>query len=227
MVLREAIVAWEDIDNEKDAAFYILGARDYSGTLRPDADMLRELVPAGASWRVLDMACGLGRNLLWLNRARPECEIWGYDLPNMVGLASAYLGRHAPGNSIMLTSDFSRVDRTSFDAVIATLAFQNISPERLDEYYLTLARCLGDNGVMLVNGRDWSDHNNREIVWDRLRLYFDVANGHPLSAGFSTAAFSREHGTMDHHRAVFMAKGRDKGEGKGNVVDWSWEQYDA
>jgi SAM-dependent methyltransferase len=220
-------VSWEDIDNEKDAAFYILGTREYSGTLRPDAGMLRELIPAGASWRVLDMACGLGRNLAWLCAHAPGCDLWGYDLPNMIGMARGYLGRHASGHSIRLTSDFSEVGRTSFDAVIVTLVFQHIRPERLDEYYAALARCLGSNGIMLVHGRDWSDHNDREIVWDRLRRHFDVATDHPLSAGFQMAEFSREYGPGDHHGAVFMAKGKANDRGKGNVADWSWERYDA
>lgn len=202
---------WERFTDEATAAKYILDTGKYSGTLPPDGN-LAILIPPNRPLRILDVCCGIGRNAVWLGKYRPLCGVVGYDLANMVALAKEYTKRHLGENKIAYTDDFDGVSKAEFDLALCTLSFQHVLPKYLDAYYPAISACLrkGDPGLLYVHGRDWSDHNDREIVWERLQRHFDLVPGHLLSGGFSGATFTKDYRAGDHHRAVFRPKGASR-----------------
>jgi SAM-dependent methyltransferase len=203
---------WEQIEDEKTAANFILRTENYQGYFRADEEMLNALIPhdqeaPDGKPAILDMCCGIGRNTIWISKNRPEYSVWGYDLKNMIGFAKVYAERHlGDSHGINLTDDFSVIEGLELDICVCTICFQHIYPEHLDIYYAALAKCLArKNGVICVSGRDWCDFNNHEFVWERLQRYFDLDAGHVLSSGFQDAVFT-PFPDKGHHMGVFRPK---------------------
>lgn len=202
---------WERINNERLAAFYILGKKDYNGWLEPDDALLSKFISINAEMKVLDMGCGLGRNCIWLYNTRQDCMACGYDLSNMIQLAKEYTSRHlGTENGIAYESNWDKLKQHNFDCIFSMLTLQHVLPKYLDDYYTYMAKTLSKSsfGRLFVHGRDWSDHNDREIVWERLLKYFDVDQNHCLSKNFlnSHHLWTKEFKPGDHHMAVFVPK---------------------
>lgn len=199
---------WEAIHNEKDAAFFIIGEKNYDGYLTPDHDLMN-IIPRAKKLRILDMCCGIGRNTIWIKENWPDCQVFGYDLPNMIRMAHDYTKRHLDDDhGIVYTDDFDDIAKLEFDVVFCQISFQHILPQYLDVYYPALANCLRNGGMIWVHGRDWSDHNNNEIVWDRLGKCFLLDEAHPLSKKFYATPFLKDFcpNGKDHHGGVFRPR---------------------
>jgi SAM-dependent methyltransferase len=83
--------------------------------------------------RVLDFGCGVGRNFPYLTTIARH--VTGFDLPPMIARCRDL----APVPADHLSDDWSRLRRSRFDLVFASLVFQHIDPDAARAYLLDLA----------------------------------------------------------------------------------------
>lgn len=155
---------------------------------------------------VLDLGCGIGRNLVWLARTLPEITVVGYDAPEMVARVGEYCrakyGEPLPGNvELIAAPDWETVAAGTYDVVVVSLVFQHLPPAAIAEYVADLKQ-IAD--TIVVYGRRANDCSQK-TTWGLL----EECCLHP-----STARSDREDGpsyaprgdSNDHHICVYKIR---------------------
>ena len=128
----------------------------------PVYDEVISLVGTGSS--ALDFGCGVGRNTRSLSKSFES--VVGFDLPSMISLVP----HHNKLKEITYTSDWHYVKSLKFDLVLASLVFQHIDDEELNNY-LSDIQSMTDK--LVLHSRTWIDHSNSEVL-PMVEKYFTI-----------------------------------------------------
>jgi len=130
------------------------------GRFTPDARRLREvldrvfeLMPADASWRVLDLGCGTGDAAFELALARPAAQVTAADLSRTSIEAAARRQEHDPaGERVELRhGDYLELDLGEpFDLIVANQSLHLIADPG-DRLVAKLAGDLAPGGLLVVD----------------------------------------------------------------------------
>jgi trans-aconitate methyltransferase len=116
----------------------------------------------GHSQYALDFGCGVGRNTMSL--AKDYRKVVGFDLPSMISLVPD----DNKSNNILYTSDWSTVKSFKFDLVLASLVFQHIHDDELNEYLSEL-----NTSKLVLHSRTWMDDTGTEVL-TIVEKYFNI-----------------------------------------------------
>lgn len=112
----------------------------------------------GSGDRALDFGCGVGRNVLALSKTFKQ--VIGYDLPNMIDLVPEE-NRSENREEIRYTTDWELLRREQFNAVLASLVFQHIEDNELENYLIALS---GMTDKLVLHSRTWIDHSETKVL---------------------------------------------------------------
>lgn len=160
------------------------------------AGLLADVPPGRA---VLDLGCGVGRNLIWMAIERPDLKVVGYDSEAMLSRVCEYAAeKHgvALPENVVLSSDWEAVCREKYDLAIVSLVFQHVKPEAIREYAGGL---IESARVIAVHGRRWNDHSS-DTTWEIL----EECGLHPSNAD-SVGYAARGH-NEDHHLCIYRVR---------------------
>lgn len=163
------------------------------------ADALLDFVPEGGA--VLDLGCGLGRNLVWMARERPDITASGYDALPMVVRVPEYslakYGKPMPDNvSTYAPPDWPEVCDSHYDLAIASLVLQHLSPAAIAAYVEDLKQAAD---VLVVYGRRANDHSQK-TTWELL----EECGLHPDNA--DDIDYSPRGDKDDHYLCIYRIK---------------------
>lgn len=159
----------------------------------PDAAILEAVADIPEGGTVLDLGCGLGRNLIGIAKDRPDVEVVGYDAAEMVARVPEYArvvcGGPLPQNAVVIPApDWDEVKAGHYDVVIASLVFQHLTPAAIAAYVDDVK---GMAETLVVYGRRANDHSQK-TTWELLEecgLYPDNAD----DIDYSPRGDSEEH----------------------------------
>lgn len=126
-------------------------APEYIFGVEPNAFLLSAKTRFAPGMRVLDIACGEGRNSVWL--AEQGCVVTGVDV-SPLALAKARALASARGVDIVFEeTDLRRWDwpEAAFDAVVS-IFIQFAAPEGRGRLFDQMARALVPGGLLLLQG---------------------------------------------------------------------------
>jgi len=142
---------WRDPGDLKSARERVLsgwGSRE--GPLPADIGLMQR---ASFGNRVLDLGCGVGRNLKEL-AARAD-EVVGYDFEGMLSLVEEGLGS-IPSN-VVLESNWEAVRTMTFDSVLVSLVLQHLEHHDLDSILTDLSRMTSRLYIHTRSANDFGD----------------------------------------------------------------------
>ena len=102
---------------------------------------------------VLDFGCGVGRNSKALSDS--YVKVIAYDLPNMIGLVPD----ENKASNITYSSDWDKIKGIPFDTVLASLVFQHIHDDELNQYLSEL-----NTNKLVLHSRTWMDDTATEVL---------------------------------------------------------------
>lgn len=158
---------WEKLSDLKDAVKHVCTR---AGDFRPDEDLC--MLPLWDVEELLDFGCGVGRNISWL-LDHTKIRISGYDHPNMINLASQYLGIDRWERVNWISTPLTNLRNYRFNFIMATLVFQHIPEMELKDILIVLSQCLDKNGLLYVHSRSNMD-DRKKFVWPFILKYFDL-----------------------------------------------------
>jgi cyclopropane fatty-acyl-phospholipid synthase-like methyltransferase len=164
--------AKKPIDKVKEAIYTPLGD---SGGFPPDFFILDEFDFEGK--KVLDYGCGVGRNSKYIISKEPS-GLFCLDSKEMLHLLikdinpeDIYMVEYERKDVILSQDNY-------FDIILATLVFQHMPPESIEEDIKFVHRVLKCGGIFIMYGRDCLDRWNCEPyihLFDKyfIKLYFN------------------------------------------------------
>jgi cyclopropane fatty-acyl-phospholipid synthase-like methyltransferase len=127
----------------------------YQGDFK-DMPIYEEVISlAGSGFMALDFGCGVGRNTIVLSKSFES--VIGFDLPSMLAL----IPEENKNKSTTYTYDWGYVKTLYFDVVLASLVFQHIENNELEDYLKDLNE-ISNN--MILHSRTWIDHSELEVL---------------------------------------------------------------
>lgn len=112
----------------------------------------------GSGDRALDFGCGVGRNVKSLSESFRQ--VVGYDLPNMIDLVPIE-NKSGDREQITYTTDWELLRRERFDAVLASLVFQHIEDNELNNYLYAISEM---TNRLVLHSRTWIDHTETKVL---------------------------------------------------------------
>jgi hypothetical protein len=116
---------------------------------------------------VVDFACGVGRNTLYL--ASICDEVYGFDFPNMLEMLKTR-PNYKEHSNITLFDDWQALSAKGYDTVYCCIALQHLCSKDLLYYAEEFSKHARS---LYVHGRDFNDHDN-EKIFDLLSNYWKV-----------------------------------------------------
>lgn len=177
---------WESVSSVNAGDAILSG---YQGSLEdmPVYDEVMSLVGTGQS--ALDFGCGVGRNSFAM--AKVFDKVVGFDLPNML----AIVPEKNRLENISYESDWSIVKQNKFDLTLASLVFQHIEDQELNNYLLDLQQI---TDKLVLHSRTWIDHSHTWVL-PTVEKYFIID-----TLKYNQDPNSPSH---DHFLAIMKSKG--------------------
>lgn len=128
-------------------------------TIQSDMWLIPFIGDENKSLSVLDFGCGVGRNIFDFSHKFQNWKFYGYDNPNMINKANEYsnikFGKNIKQYSnLELLSDWDTLKTIKFDCIYATLVFQHIHENDLNNYLQDIKRM---TDKLIVSGRRFND----------------------------------------------------------------------
>lgn len=146
---------------------------------------------------ILDIGCGLGRNLIGIATHSPLWNATGYDLPEMIARASAYLKEkvvhRAIAARIFITSDFEKAFSQPCDVALACYCFQHIDAGELE---MILSAVKRTTKRLVVCGRRVMDDGTPDCF-----KLIAACGWKQKSGDYYPAGGSEDHFTVDYEPA--------------------------
>ena len=139
----------------------------YTGDFK-DMPVYSEVIDLAAgikphNWQyVLDFGCGVGRNSKALSES--YAKVIAYDLPSMIKLVPD----ENKASNITYTSEWEKIKGIPFDTVLASLVFQHIDDDELDQYLSEM-----NTDKLVLHSRTWIDHSETEVL-TIVEKYFNI-----------------------------------------------------
>lgn len=185
---------WERVNEIETAKECILSGYTKHKWFNPDP--LLDKVDLPSARCVLEIGCGIGRNLTAIIDRATQATVYGYDYPNMIEMAKAHMGEDKWGRVRFVNPPCSNLASLKCDLIIETLVFQHIPEQELRELLAVLAGVLSAGGTMLTFGRGYLD-DGRKNKWKIMLDYFTPTQEFKLNP---------ENGTDDHQYCVMVPK---------------------
>lgn len=116
--------------------------------------------------KVLDFGCGLGRNTVAM-ASRKNWEVHAYDSEPMLERAKRFQEKKL--ETVKLTSDWKKLKRNNYDAVLASFVFQHMNCDELKSKIEDISNM---TKKLVVFGRRATDDGNE--VWPLVAEKFDI-----------------------------------------------------
>lgn len=135
--------------------------------------------------RVLDFGCGLGRIIKYLYDTLSindlqHIEIYGYDFPNMIDMTRKYLDDKIWKETNWINNPIQNLQNLTtnkelikFDVVIASIVFQHINENELQDVLETLRNIMKQNSLLVVHNRGYLDDEHKN-AWKIINKYFEA-----------------------------------------------------
>lgn len=126
-------------------------ADEYIFGVEPNAFLLTEKARFHSGMRVLDLACGEGRNSVWL--ARMGCDVVGVDISPLALAKARRLAAELDVTPSFIEGDLRQRnwESNAFDAVL-TIFIQFAAPEGRQVLFEGIRRTLKPSGLLFVQG---------------------------------------------------------------------------
>lgn len=151
--------------NKENAGDLILTG--YTGEFK-DMPVYSEVIGLAAgikphNWQyVLDFGCGVGRNSKALSES--YVKVIAYDLPSMIKLVPD----ENKASNITYTSEWEKIKGIPFDTVLASLVFQHIHDDELNQYLSEI-----NTDKLVLHSRTWMDDTGTEVL-TIVEKYFNI-----------------------------------------------------
>jgi hypothetical protein len=177
--------------------FMLTGAT--ATTMRPDEQLFRLAGRGNTKTRVLDFACGVGRNTWGMKMRFPLWSLTGYDCENMLSRSKEYFksfyGRenYPP---VAFNHNWDEVRGMKFDCIISTIALQHICERDLLIY---LNDFKGMTDKIVISGRRVND-DGRKNTWGIIERVWGKPTHCDRKGGFVMEGDPEEHFTCVYQK---------------------------
>ncbi|MCK9279242.1 MAG: class I SAM-dependent methyltransferase [Melioribacteraceae bacterium] len=145
--------------NEETAPHLIISVAKTREDLIASTEMLK-LVSTVEHKNVLDFGCGMGRNTFALTNIANN--VVGYDFPNMIELLKKDKRYSETKNLELFTvNQWDDLKQRKFDIVVASLVFQHIPVDVLEEYLKSLSKM---TKFLYLSSRSYLDYGAGPVL---------------------------------------------------------------